>query len=101
MRKTAALGLIAIASSVVLGAAAPASAGFYLEGLQPFAVDYCDEKNPDRNHPPLAGMQDPNEVTPDGASLQGHHAWISSCPTDPMRVKKAKPDWRKAPVPQK
>lgn len=101
MKKTNALGLAFIASAVMMSATAPASAGFYLESLQPFTVDYCDETNPDRNHPPLTGMQDPNKVTPDGASLQGHNAWISSCPAGLPRAGKASPDWRKAPVPQK
>lgn len=90
--------------ALAIGAAAsPASAGFYLEGLQPYTVDYCDEANPALNQPPVT-IYDPAKVTPDAAILAGHHAWISSCAKSVPGAHKHRPaakNWRTAPVPQK
>jgi len=99
MKRTKALIFATLSAGTLIGATLPARAGFYLEGLQPYTVDFCDEKNPDRNQPPVV-LSDPNSETPDAASLQGHHAWISSCP---VRMKKDVPGkgWMNAPVPQK
>ena len=50
---------------------APAQAGFYLEGLQPYAGDYCADADPSRSDPLIAGPIDWDTTSADATSLGG------------------------------
>lgn len=51
--------------------AGPAQAGFYLEGLQPFAGDYCADGDPAVHGNLVVGAIDWESSSPDASTLNG------------------------------
>lgn len=63
--------------------AAPASAGFFLEGLSPYSTSYCDGRRAEL-HDPLVKAPPETWVktSPKADSLAGDPAWIAAnCPS--------------------
>jgi hypothetical protein len=85
-------------SALGIAAVTPVSAGFYMEGLQPFAGDYCADADPALTDPVvMRPMIDWETTSPDASTLGGRPAYTAeNCATGkgtaasrPVRVHKA------------
>lgn len=88
---------------------APAHAGFFLEGLQPYAGDYCADADPSRTDPLITGPIDWDTTSADATSLGGRLPYTaencvtgkgSAKPSYPPRIIR-KPSHKPYSVPQK
>ena len=96
-------------TAVGLSSTAPAHAGFFLEGLQPYAGDYCADADPSRTDPLVTGPIDWENTSPDATTLGGRLPYTaencvtgkgSTTPSYPPRIHR-KPTPKPYSVPQK
>lgn len=72
-----------LALSCLPALAAPASAGFYMEGLAPHSFSYCEGRNPATSDAFIKAPPETWEKTsPKADDLKGSPAWVAAnCPT--------------------
>ncbi|MBW3243594.1 hypothetical protein KUV57_13050 [Epibacterium sp. DP7N7-1] len=96
-------------ATISLANITPVHAGFYLEGLQPFAGDYCADADPSLTDPLITGPIDWDTTSADATSLGGRLPYTAeNCiaskgqakPTYPPRIIR-KPNHKPYSVPQK
>ncbi|MCW3782584.1 hypothetical protein [Defluviimonas salinarum] len=88
--------------AALIGSALPAQAGFYLEGLAPFAGRYCQDVDPTLHDPLVAAPAiDWSKDSADAASLGGRPAYTApDCAPEGKYAPRAHP-LKPAEAPQK